>query len=110
MDHRWTTFPYLSQQCSKCQGKCAGHFLSQVDNLAHYKKHGTKGMMINPPSKILSEAHKTFGASKPSEEQLIDLAKKTLLTTEHVNMWFEHLDTVQKNRAEGVKKAKAKRG
>lgn len=97
-------------QCCKCQGKCAGHFLSQIDNLTHFKKHGTKGMMPNPPSKMLSEEHKKLGANKPSEEQFIDLAKKTLLTTEHVKMWFKHLDVVQKNRAEGAKKAKAKKG
>ena len=96
-------------QCSSCKGKCAGHFLNQVENFEHYKKYGTKEMMSDPPSKMLGDAHKKFKGNKPSDEQLIDLAKKTLLTTEHVTMWFAHLDEVQKNRAEGVKKAKETR-
>lgn len=96
-------------QCSSCKGTCAGHFLRPLEGIEHYKKHGSKGMITQPPSKMLSDAHKKFKANKPSEEQLIELARKTLLTTEHVKMWFKHLDEVQKNRAEGVKKAKETR-
>ena len=43
------------------------------------------------------------------EEFIIDLTKKTLLTTEDVRMWLKHLDGVHKNRAEGAKKASAKK-
>ena len=43
-------------------------------------------MMSDPPSKMLGDAHKEFKGNKPSDEQLTNLAKKTLLTTEHVKM------------------------
>ena len=97
--------------CSQCKGKCAGHYLQPDDHLEHYSKHGREGMMFKPPSKILGEVHKKLCADKtqPSEEFIIDLAKKTLLTTEDVRMWLKHLDGVQKNRAEGAKKASAKK-
>ena len=34
---------------------------------------------------------------------ITDLAKKTLLPTDHVQMWLEHVDEVHKNRMEGAK-------
>lgn len=40
---------------------------------------------------------------------ITDLAKKTLLPTDHVQMWLEHVDEVHKNRMEGAKGAAAKK-
>lgn len=42
---------------------------------------------------------------QPNKETITDLAKKTLLPMDHVRMWLEHLDQVQKNTAEGAKQA-----
>ena len=42
---------------------------------------------------------------KLNKENIAELAKKTLLSTDDVQMWLEHLDEVRKNRVEGAKKA-----
>lgn len=95
--------------CSQCQGTCTGHFLSPDEHLEHYRKHGRDGMMFKPPSKILGEVHKELSTKKIelNKEKVTELAKKTLLSTDDVQMWLEHLDEVRKNRVEGAKKAAA---
>ena len=42
-------------------------------------------------------------------EDVEELAKQTLLSTEDVEMWVTHLDSVKKRRQAGVRKAAAKR-
>lgn len=95
--------------CSQCQGTCTGHFLSPDEHLEHYRKHGRDGMMFKPPSKILGEVHKELSTKKIelNKEKVTELAKKTLLSTDDIQMWLEHLDEVRKNRVEGAKKAAA---
>ena len=65
--------------------------------------------MVKPPSKILGEVHKEFYTNKIklNKENVAELGKKTLLSTDAVQMWLEHLDEVRKNRVEGAKKAAA---
>ena len=60
---------------------------------------------------MLGEAHKKLCMEKmqPNKETITDLAKKTLLSTDHVQMWLEHFDGVYKNRTEGAKRAAAKK-
>ena len=42
-------------------------------------------------------------------EDVKELAKQTLLSTEDVEMWVTHLDSVKKRRQAGARKAAAKR-
>lgn len=87
---------------------CAGHFLRPDDHLVHYRNYGREGMIAKLPLKILGEAHKKRLVEKV-KPNITDLAKKTLLPTDHVQMWLEHLDEVHKNRVEGAKRAAAKK-
>lgn len=56
--------------------------------------------MAKPASKILGDAEFLVEKVKPN---ITDLANKTLLPTDHVQMWLEHVDEVHKNRMEGAK-------
>ena len=86
--------------CSTSKGTCAGHFLRPDDRLVHYRNYGREGMMANPASKILGDAEFLVEKVKPN---ITDLANKTLLPTDHVQMWLERVDEVHKNRMEGAK-------
>ena len=74
-----------------------------------YAQLSDKNRCFKPPSKILGEVHKELSTKKIklNEEKVTELAKKTLLSTDDVQMWLEHLDEVRKNRVEGAKKAAA---
>lgn len=91
--------------CSQCQGTCTGHYLSPNEHLEHYKKRG-RDDDGQAPSKILGEVHKEFYTKKIklNKGNVAEVAKKTLLSTDDVQMWLEHLDEVCKNRVEGAKK------
>ena len=84
--------------CSTCKGTSAGHFLRPDDHQVHYRNYGREGMMAKPASKILGDAHKK-----------LLVVKKTLLPTDHVQMWLEHLGEEHKNRVEGAERAAAKK-
>ena len=84
--------------CSTCKGTSAGHFLRPDDHRVHYRNYGREGMMAKPASKVLGDAHKK-----------LLVAKKTLLPTDHVQMWLEHLGEEHKNRVEGAERAAAKK-
>ena len=60
----------------------------------HYRKHGRDGMMFKPPSIILGEVHKELSTKKIelNKEKVTEQAKKTLLSTDDVQMWLEHLE------------------
>lgn len=47
--------------------------------------------------------------SEPTETQVKAVAQKTLLSTNGVTMWLNHLNTIQQNRRRGAKKAAATR-
>ena len=53
-----------------------------------------------PPTQILYEEHKC----NPRRSN-VDNAKAILLSTDDVELWFEHLTTVKENREAGAKKA-----
>lgn len=92
--------------CEKCVGFCAGHFLPPRQCFEHIKRHGMQDCAV-PPSIVLSKAFEDANRRDLELETVIpDLAKATLLTTEEVKMWFDHLQLVKDRRKEGAKKAK----
>ena len=60
-----------------------------------------------PPSVFLKDEFNNL--QKPgieiTEEHVVRLAKKTLVTVEEVRVWIEHLTLVQERRKSGAKKA-----
>ena len=93
--------------CEMCSGNCAGHYLNPKDHYLHYQAHETKGMMFKPPFLVVSEARmraEREGRSLSSED-IVELAKETLLTEEEVQMWLQHVSDVATRRKEGAKQA-----
>lgn len=78
-------------QCTQCEGKCTGHFLTPGAHLRHYEKHGKARMMVKPASRILAESHKELLARNVQRDEatVSDLARKTLLADDIV-MWLQH--------------------
>ena len=91
--------PWGYQECTTCKGICHGHFLLPEAALA-----SEVCPMIQPPSQILKEEFDKLQNHKPSDDFIRTVAKRVLLPTEEVEMWFEHLATVQKNRKGVLKK------
>ena len=93
--------------CKQCKGFCAGHYLPPEENLKHYKLHGKKEMQMKPPSVVITEANKDANDNgrNLSEDDKLNLAKKTLLTIEDVELWLKHISDVSTRRKEGAKKA-----
>ena len=65
--------------------------------------------MSKPPSEILRDAFNQLGAESPSEDFITEIAQKTLLPKEEVNLWFDHLTEIKRNRKCGAEKAAATR-
>ena len=61
--------------------------------------------LCSPPI-VLSKAFEDANRELELETVIPDLAKATLLTTEEVKMWFDHLQLVKDRCKEGAKKAK----
>ena len=99
-------YPWGNSQCPKCSSEklrvCYGHFLPPEDAFK-----STINCIKEPPSRVLKEWFDTFNREhrKPSKREIEEIAKLTLLPPEEVNIWFQHLSTVQVNRKRGAKKA-----
>ena len=98
-----------STNCNKCQSKtgtCSGHFLSPDHELF---LQGSIPPMIKPPSQLLKEAFEQLGGRDPSEDFVEGIAKATLLPSNEVLIWIDHLKTIQTNLKRGAEKAAATR-
>lgn len=94
-------YPRGKMDCNKCQGKmCYGYFVSP--ELASLSSLST---MTNPPSKTLKDAFNRLKGKELTESHRKKLAQATLLPMEEVQMWFDHLKTIQDNRKQGAAKA-----
>ena len=91
-----TTRPWGNLGCPTCSQLCCGHYLKP--NEAYKQQHSVT--TAQPPSQILYEEHKC----NPRRSNA-DIAKAILLSTDDVELWFEHLTTVKENREAGAKKA-----
>ena len=88
-----------NENCSKCgiNKVCYGHFLTP--ELAIHST-GTSAM-VKPPSQVLKEAFTELNGDLTDD----DIKRLTLLAPEEVEMWIEHLKTIQQNRRRGAEKA-----
>ena len=84
--------------------------------IALIAKEPVPDMYYLKPAEILSSSHRTFSpppsvATQKSFKQsdITDLAHRTLLPAEEINMWIKHLETVTENRKRGAKRAAAMR-
>ena len=92
--------PWGSLECAECKGKCYGHFLKPKDALV-----SSSLPMSKPPSAILDGFYKNLKGGSPSESELNEVAKQTLLSPDEVKIWIAHLDDVARNRRRGAQKA-----
>ena len=61
--------------------------------------------MIKPPSQILIEVFNNLQGKEPSDADIEEMSRMTLLSPGEVRMWLEHLCTIQSNRKRGAEKA-----
>lgn len=93
-----TSQPWGNPHCSKCEGQCWGHFLDPKTAIT-----STLPPMKKPPSQLLKEA---FNKLKDDSDKYIpQVARECLLSPAEVEMWFDHLRQIQKNRKRGAAKA-----
>ena len=91
--------PWGNQHCNSCSGFCSGHFLQPEE--AYLQR---SLCVVEPPSQKLLALHRsTLGAA--SDETLTREAKNVLLPVNEVEVWMQHLNTVQENRKRGAQKA-----
>ena len=88
------------QQCNACS-TCYGHYLDpkQACNTPN-------SIPTSPPSATISDLFKAQD-TKPSQQQIKVTAEQVLLSPADVEMWLDHMSTVQLNRKRGAAKAAA---
>ncbi len=86
--------------CPDCKGECHGHYLKPEEAMK-----SSLQPMRKPPSAILKTAFAKLKGKRPSQEKIVELAKETLLSVHEVEIWFDHLETVARNRKRGAAKA-----
>ena len=62
-------------------------------------------MISFPPSAVILNFFNTLRGASPSQRELEAISCQVLLLCEEVNMWLDHLSTVQYNRRRGAAKA-----
>lgn len=99
--------PYGDSSCKKCTGTCNGHYLKPEVLLELQTKENASAIAYpsaNPPSSVILDVFKTY-KKVPSPQIIEETAEKVLLSKEETQMWFEHLNQIAINKAEGVRKA-----
>ena len=92
--------PFGDPNCTACQGMCSGHFLKPEEALESHS-----APMSKPPSVIIKDFFNSLKGSQPTDAMVTNIAQKTLLPTKEVQLWIEHLSTVNANRKRGASKA-----
>ena len=85
-------------------GFCAGHFLRPEEHKDYVDKFGVGGCMFKPPSVIIKEAFYNLIKNDHvlSDSHLQEVAKRTLLSVEELNMDVDHLRLMAQRRKEGA--------
>ena len=85
-------------------GFCAGHFLRPEEHKDYVDKFGVGGCMFKPPSVIIKEAFYNLIKNDHvlSDSHLQQVAKRTLLSVEELNMHVDHLRLMAQRRKEGA--------
>ena len=97
------TRPWGASKCITCKGTCSGHYQKPEDNLVNLQLLGNHATSLTP-STVITETSKNYGGTM-SDDQTRELASKTLLSTDEVHWYVEHLENVQQNRKKGARKA-----
>lgn len=87
------------ETCERCTGLCASHFLLPEEAYIHRSQS-----VCEPLPQNLLEVHKSPRGCV-SDDTVSITAKQLLLQISDVNLWLQHLDTVQQNCQEGARKA-----
>ena len=90
--------------CTAYRGTCSGHFLSPQQAFNTQARP-----MAQPPSVMLKDFFNSLHGSEPTDAMVKTVAEKTLLPTDEVRLWLEHLRTVNLNRKRGASKAASTR-
>ena len=61
----------------------------------------------SPPSGVISTFFRSLQGTKPSQQQIKAITKQVLLSPADVEMWIEHISTVQLDRKRGAARAAA---
>lgn len=88
---------------SFCKGACSGHYLKAEDNLVNLQLLGSHAISLTP-STVISDTFKHCGGTI-SDDQMRELARKTLISADEVRWYVEHLENVHENRKKGARKA-----
>ena len=102
--------PWGSKECKNCNGFCTGHFICLEKVLAidsSYLPAAYTYLLVLLSRKAFEKAQKE--SRNLNSEEVEEVAKQTLLSTEDVEMWVTHLDSVRKRRQAGAHKAAATR-
>ena len=85
-------------------GFCAGNFLRPEEHKDYVDKFGVRGCMFKPPSVIIKEAFYNLIKNDHvlSDSHLQEVAKRTLLSVEELNMHVDHLRLMAQRRKEGA--------
>ena len=91
----------------ECNGTCSGHYLKPKETVNFISNKGTVDCDSIPPSVILKDEFNNLQKAgiKITEEHLVRLANKTLVTGEEVRMWIEHPTLVHERRKSRAKTA-----
>ena len=87
------------QSCDSCSA-CCGHYLDPRKAL-----NCPTSMVSCPPSSVILKFFNTLKGARPSQQMLESISRQVLLPCAEVQMWLDHLSTVQQNRKRGTAKA-----
>ena len=88
---------------------CTGHFMCLERVLATDSSDSTAAHTYLPSTVIKKSFEKAQKNSRDLNSEDVEEQKQTLLSTEDVEMWVTHLDSVKKQRQAGARKAAATR-
>ena len=94
-------------KCQECTTFCTGHYMSPEEHQEFVREHGATELMYKPPSIVIRDQfYESMRAGRSvSDNELEEVARKTLLSVEELKMHVEHLRITAERRKEGAKKA-----
>lgn len=92
--------------CNNCAGFCAEHFLRPEEHKDYVEEFGVGGCMVKPPSVIIQQAFYNLIKNDDvlSDSHVQEVAKRTQLSVEELNMHVDNLRLMAQRRKEGAEK------
>lgn len=85
--------PWGNSNCSECTGTCNAHYLKPTELM-----QSTVNKFASSPSTVIQDFSTKLNGVTPSEEQVLEIARQTLLPVSEVNIWLAHIQEVSDNR------------